>query len=38
MQEGDDFETVNEEDFAEGDQYGEGEVLQLTAEQNDSVA
>ena len=33
-----DFETYQEDEFAEGDEYADGEVLQLTAERNDSVA
>ena len=33
-----DFETYQESDFAEGDEYADGHVLQLTAERNDQVA
>ena len=32
-----DFETINEDDFQEGDEYAEGEVMQLTAEENHSL-
>jgi len=33
-----DFETYQESEFAEGDEYEDGHVLQLTAERNDSIA
>lgn len=33
-----DFETFNEEEFGEGDQYEEGQIIQQTAAQNDSYA
>lgn len=33
-----DFETYQEDEFAEGDEYADGEVLQLTAERSDQVA
>ena len=33
-----DFETYQESDFAEGEEYMDGQVIQLTAERNDSVA
>lgn len=33
-----DFETFNEEEFAEGDQYEEGQIIHQTAAQNDSFA
>ena len=36
--EANDFETYQESDFAEGDEYEDGQVLQLTAERDDSVA
>ena len=38
MDEVNDFETYQESEFGEGDEYQDGEVLQLTAERNDSVA
>ena len=34
----DDFETYKESEFGEGDEYEDGQVLQLTAERNDSLA
>ena len=34
----DDFETYQESEFGEGDEYEDGQVLQLTAERNDSLA
>ena len=33
-----DFETYQESDFAEGEEYEDGQVISLTAERNDSVA
>ena len=33
-----DFETYHESEFAEGEEYEDGQVLQLTAERNDSIA
>ena len=33
-----DFETFQESEFGEGEEYEDGQVLQLTAERNDSVA
>ena len=33
-----DFETFMESEFGEGAEYMDGEVLQLTAERNDSIA
>ena len=38
QEEGDDFETFKESEFGEGEEYEDGQVLQLTAERNDSVA
>ena len=32
-----DFETYNEDEFAEGEEYADGQVLSLTAERNDQV-
>ena len=36
--EANDFETYQESEFGEGDEYEDGQVLQLTAERNDSIA
>ena len=33
-----DFETFQESEFGEGEEFEDGQVLQLTAERNDSIA